>query len=55
MGSLDSPFRCFDVKCLKCACYKLTITAHYDEQSGETFLVLFCTRCRQQEKLNVKI
>jgi hypothetical protein len=34
----DSPFRRFDVKCLKCSCYKLTLTAHFDEQSGETIL-----------------
>jgi hypothetical protein len=39
----DSPCRCFDVKCLKCGCYKLTVTTHYDEPSGETLVVLFCT------------
>jgi hypothetical protein len=51
----ESPFRCFEVKCLKCDRYKMTVTAHYDEQSGEPFIVFFCTRCRQQEKIDVKI
>jgi hypothetical protein len=37
----DSPFRCFNVKCLKCDCYKMTVTAHYDEQSGESFIPPF--------------
>jgi len=51
----DSPFRSFDVKCLKCGCYKLTLTAHYDEQTGESFLLFFCTRCRRQEQIPIKI
>jgi hypothetical protein len=50
----DSPFRNFDVKCLKCGSVKLTLTAHYDEQSGESFIVFFCSRCRQQEKLLIR-
>ncbi len=50
----DSPFRKFDVKCLRCRSYKLTLTAHYDEESGEPFVLLSCTCCRQQEKLPVK-
>jgi hypothetical protein len=54
-ANADSPFRRFDVKCLKCSSYKLTLTAHLDEQSGETILVLFCSRCREREKVNVKI
>ena len=51
----ESPSRCFDVQCLKCDCYKMTVTAHDDEQFGESFIVFFCTRCRQQEKIDVKI
>jgi len=47
----DSRFRCFDVKCLKCGCYKLTVTAHYDEESGGAFVVLACGRCGQKEKI----
>ena len=51
----DSPFRCFDVKCLKCGCYKLAVTAYHDGQSGETFLVLQCGRCRQSERLKIRL
>lgn len=49
----DSPFRCFDVKCLKCGSYKLMITGHHDAESGETFIVFLCTSCRQREKIAV--
>jgi hypothetical protein len=51
----ESLFRCFDVKYLKCDCYKMTVTAHYDEQTGETFIVFFCGRCRQKEQIWVRI
>jgi hypothetical protein len=49
----DSPFRRFDMKCLKCDSYKLTVTAHHDPDSGETFVLFFCKTCRQQEKIAV--
>ena len=49
----DSPFHCFDMKCLKCGSYKLTITAHHDPESGETFILFLCTSCRQMEKLSI--
>jgi hypothetical protein len=49
----DSPFLCFDVKCLKCGSYKMTITAHHDPESGDTLVRFFCTSCRQQEKIAV--
>ena len=51
----DSPFRNFDVKCAKCRSYKITITPYYDEQSGSAFIVFFCTRCRRQEQISIKI
>ena len=48
---LTSPFRKFIVKCLQCECVKLKLTINYDEESGETFVVFYCTRCRQHEKV----
>jgi hypothetical protein len=49
----DSPFRQFDMKCLKCGSYKMTITVHHDPESGDTFVQFLCTSCRQQEKIAV--
>ena len=40
----ESQFRSFRVSCNKCNSFKLTVTAHYDDQS----------RCRQQEKLVIR-
>ena len=46
-----SPFRIFNVQCLKCDSYQLRVTAEFDEDAGEVRLVLVCVRCRQQEKV----
>ena len=46
-----SPFRKFDVKCLKCGSYQLRVTAEFDEDAGEVRLVLVCVRCKQQEQI----
>ena len=51
---LDSPFRYFVVKCLQCDCVKLTVTAQYDEETGEMFMALQCGRCGQQERVAIK-
>lgn len=42
----ESPFRCFDVKCLKCSSYRLTLTTEFDDEAGELRLVMSCPRCR---------
>lgn len=31
----DSPFRCFDMKCLKCGAYRLILTSDFDDEAGE--------------------
>jgi transcription elongation factor Elf1 len=49
----ESPFRNFEVKCLKCGSFKLTITAQFDEQSGEQIAVFVCIKCKQQEKIRI--
>jgi len=49
-----SPFRQFDVKCLKCSSYRLRLISEFDEQSGGLSLVLFCTRCRNREVLSIR-
>jgi hypothetical protein len=51
----DSPFQCFDVKCLKCSCYDLAVTTHYDEEAGETFVEFVCGRCRRRERIAVRL
>lgn len=50
----ESPFRCFDVKCLKCGSYRLSLTSDFDEDAGEQRLLLACSRCRQCEVLKVR-
>jgi len=45
----DSPFRQFDVRCLRCSSYRLRLVSEFDEESGRLLLVLFCTRCRNRE------
>jgi len=47
----DSPFRRFDVKCLKCQSYRLKLVADFDESAGELRVTLVCTRCRQREEM----
>lgn len=49
----DSPFRRFDVKCLKCGSYRLCLTSDFDEAAGELRLTLTCSRCHQCEVLKV--
>lgn len=50
----ESPFRGFDVKCLKCASYRLRVTSAFDEGAGEIRLILACDRCRQTETIPVR-
>lgn len=50
----DSPFRCFDVKCLKCGSYRLALTSGFDETTGDQRLLLTCSGCRQSEILKVR-
>ena len=50
----ESPFRRFDVKCLKCGSYRLALTSGFDETTGEQRLLLTCSRCRQSEILKVR-
>ena len=50
----DSPFRKFDAKCLKCGSYQLRVAAEFDEEAGETRLILFCKKCRQQEQVGAR-
>jgi hypothetical protein len=38
----SSPFRQFDVTCLKCESYDLRLVTQTDEESGEMAVVLFC-------------
>ena len=40
----ESPFRRFDVKCLKCGTYRLALTSGFDETTGEQHLLLTCKR-----------
>ena len=49
-----SPFRRFDVKCLKCGSYHLRLIADFDEAAGELRLSLTCARCRQSESLKTR-
>jgi len=50
----DSPFRGFDVKCLKCHSYRLRLVSEFDDDSGELRIILTCTRCRQRETMPVR-
>ena len=50
----ESPFRKFDVKCVKCGSYKLQVTTEFDENAGEVHLELLCTKCRQQERVRIR-
>jgi hypothetical protein len=49
-----SPFRQFDVTCLKCGSYDLRLAAQMDEEAGEVAVVMVCNKCRQREILPVK-
>ena len=50
----DSPFRKFTVQCLNCGSYKLRLESHFDSDAGELAVELFCTCCRQRERLPLK-
>lgn len=50
----DSPFRKFDVTCLKCRSYQLRVISAYDEESGEQRVSFVCTNCRQTEEIHHK-
>lgn len=50
----ESPFRRFDVKCLKCGSYRLALTSGFDETTGEQRLLLTCSKCRQCEILKLR-
>lgn len=49
-----SPFRRFDVTCLKCGSYDLRLVAQMDEDVGEMAVVMVCKNCRQQEIVPVR-
>ena len=49
-----SPFRQFDVSCLKCGSYDLRLVTQMDEESCEMAVVLVCKNCRQREILPVR-
>ena len=49
----ESPFRLFNVKCLKCGSCRLTLASDFDDEAGELRLTLTCSRCRQCEVLKV--
>jgi len=50
----DSPFREFNVSCLKCKSVKLRVIAEHDEHASELKIYLFCPSCRQREQLPVR-
>ena len=50
---LDSPFRQFTVRCLKCGSYRLRLEVQFDAAVGEMVVILSCPRCRQHECLPV--
>ena len=50
----ESPFRQFDVKCLKCGSYQLRVVSQLDEEAGELAVLLVCNKCRQREILPVR-
>jgi transcription elongation factor Elf1 len=51
----DCLLKYFTIRCRKCGSFKLTLTAHYDEQTGESLILFFCSSCRQQEEFKVKV
>jgi hypothetical protein len=50
----DSPFRRFNVSCLKCGNIKLRLVSEFDSDAGEAKVFLFCPSCRQNEQLPVR-
>ncbi len=47
----ESPFRQFEVRCLRCGSYQLRMLAEYDEDEGALVTRLACSRCRNAEVL----
>ena len=47
----DSPFRRFNVSCLKCGSFKLMAIGEFDSEAGELKVFLFCPSCREREQL----
>lgn len=50
----ESNFRQFFVYCQHCRSYQITAVAAYNEESGETELILRCCRCQRFEKIHLK-
>jgi len=50
----DSPFEKFNVQCLHCQSYKLTVKAEFNEGEGELRIFLVCPSCKASEKIAVK-
>jgi hypothetical protein len=50
----ESPFREFNVSCLKCKSVKLRVIAEHDDHASELKIYLFCPSCRQREQLPVR-
>lgn len=44
-----SPFRQFDVTCLRCGSYEMRLVSQLDEEAGEMVLVLVCQNIRNQK------
>jgi hypothetical protein len=49
----DSPFRRFNVACLKCGSVRLRVVGQFDVDSGEVKIFLSCPQCRAREQLPV--
>jgi hypothetical protein len=52
-ANCESPFKRFNVQCLHCQSYKLTIRAEFDGEAGEMNIFLICPSCRAVEKVSV--
>jgi hypothetical protein len=50
----QSPFRRFNVECLKCGSHRLTLSIGFDEAAGKQRLLLTCSRCHQFEVMKVR-
>jgi len=51
----DSPFRHFVVKCLQCDSLRISVTMHYDEVSGDKYVLFLCRKCGEKEKMVVRV
>jgi hypothetical protein len=41
----------FDASCVKCGTASVKFVSEFDDESGETAVYLFCTKCRVRERL----